>query len=407
MMRTILPMVLVLVAGTAVSPASAVDLRPAPPETAAAAIPDQALIEAVTDRITREIEAQNIVGISVALVRDGRIISTRHFGWEDRERQIPASGATMYRWASISKPLTAVIAMQLWEEGKLDLDADVRLLVPEFPEPAEQRIVTTRQLLCHQGGIVHYTNGPVVKTPRPELEDRYIDIIDALDTFKASPLVGVPGEKYSYTTHGYILLGAVVQRAGGAMYPQQVQQRISSPLAMITLKPDFQWEEIPSRAVGYRRGRGENAGMVVSTDTDVSWKLAGGGWISSVDDLARLGVGLLGNQFVRPETRELMWTPQKTSDGEQTAYGLGFQIARHRGKLLVSHGGSQEKSRTLLAMLPDENVAVAIMCNTEGTNLVPLGRDLLTIVVGGQAEPAEDAPAPSPPAAPARPAAAQ
>jgi serine beta-lactamase-like protein LACTB, mitochondrial len=342
--------------------------------------------DAIAARIAREVEAQNIVGLSVALVRDGSIIQTHHFGWEDRERQVPASDATMYRWASISKPLTAVVAMQLWEQGRLDLDSDVRVLVPEFPAPAEEHIITCRQLLCHQGGIVHYVNGPVVKVQRPDLNGQYVDIIDALDTFKQSPLVCTPGERYSYTTHGYILLGAVVQRAGDGLYPQQVQQRIISPLGMTTLRPDYQWEKIPNRAIGYRRARGDEA-MVVSTDTDVSWKLAGGGWISNVSDLALLSVGLLNHQFLKSETRDLMWMPQTTAGGEPTSYGLGFQVARLEGRRQVSHGGSQEKSRTLLTMLPDDNVAVAIMSNTEGTNLVPLGRDLLMLLIA--AEPGE------------------
>jgi serine beta-lactamase-like protein LACTB, mitochondrial len=361
--------------------------------------------EAMTARISREIAAQHIVGISVAMVRDGRIVHTQHFGWEDREKQIPASDATMYRWASISKPLTAIVAMQLWEQGRMDLDGDVRLLVPEFPEPAEQHVITARQLLCHLGGIVHYTNGAVVRTPRPELKGRYLDIIDALDTFKASPLVAVPSEKYSYTTHGYILLGAAVQRAGGEPYPEQVRQRITLPLGMTTLQPDYQWEEIPNRTVGYRRlqpprassaagssakGGSDEPGeesaivnLVVSSNTDVSWKLAGGGWISNITDLALLGAGMLNHQLVKPETRELMWQRQRTASGQQTSYGLGFQISELEGRALISHGGSQEKTRTLLMMLPDAGgggAAVAIMCNTEGTDLVPMGRDLLGLI---------------------------
>lgn len=363
-------------------------------QTLPARITDQ-----ITARINREVEAQNIVGISIALVRDGRIVHTQHFGWEDRENQIPASDDTMYRWASISKPLTAIVAMQLWEKGRMDLDCDIRQYISEFPPPADQKLITSRQLLCHQGGIVHYTNGPVIKTPRPDLNGRYFDIIDALDTFKESPLVAIPGEAYSYTTHGYILLGAAVQRAGDQPYPEQVRDRITQPLGMTTLQPDYQWEVIPHRAVGYRQARRRPAAegeaeapvqMITSTNTDVSWKLAGGGWISNVSDLALLGLGMLEHKLVTPETRELMWTRQQTADGATTSYGLGFQIAQLDGELLVSHGGSQEKSRTLLTMLPGHNAAVAIMCNTEGTNLTPLGRDLLRLITAASHAPAAD-----------------
>jgi serine beta-lactamase-like protein LACTB, mitochondrial len=361
------------------------------------------IADAITDRIAREIEAQHIVGISVALVKDGRILETRHFGWEDRDNEIRTSDATMYRWASISKPLTAIVAMQLWEQGRMDLDGDVREYIPQFPEQAGQ-IITSRQLLCHQGCIVHYTNGAVIPTPRPDLDGRYIDIIDALDTFKASPLVCEPGASYSYTTHGYILLGAAVQRAGEQPYPEQVRERIILPLGMSTLRPDYQWEEISNRTIGYRRARPPRGGadgmaedgqaaevrMIPSTNTDVSWKLAGGGWISNVTDLALLSVGMLSHQLVKPETREQVWMRQSTAGGEETAYGLGFRVERLDGRLMVSHGGSQEKTRTLLAMLPDEGAAIAIMCNTEGTNLVPLGRDLLRILIGSAVDAAAD-----------------
>jgi serine beta-lactamase-like protein LACTB, mitochondrial len=340
---------------------------------------------AIAERVRAEVEAQQIVGVSVAVVEEGRVTHVRHEGWEDREQQISASDATMYRWASISKPLTAIVTMQLWEEGKLDLDCDVRVLAPQFPE--QEWTISPRQLLCHQGGIVHYTNGRVVKTPRPELEGRYIDIIDALDTFKASPLVCEPGSRYSYTTHGYILLGAAAQGAAGVPYPELVQQRIASPLGMGTLRPDYQWEEIPHRAIGYRaRGQAEARTMEVSTDTDVSWKLAGGGWISTVHDLALLGAGMLEHRLVKPETRELMWSRQATANGENTSYGLGFQLSRFEGAPLVSHGGSQEKSRTLLLMRPESRVAVAIMCNTEGTELGKLGRDLVGLVEGANSK---------------------
>jgi serine beta-lactamase-like protein LACTB, mitochondrial len=359
----------------------------------AAAQPARPDAGALAARIDAEVNTQRLVGLSIALVRDGRIIHTEHRGWEDRERQIPAGDDTMYRWASISKPLTAVVAMQLWEKGRLDLDREVWDLVPEFPRLPQP--ITCRQLLCHQSGIVHYTNGKVIKTPRPDLDGRYLSIIDALDTFKASPLVCSPGEKYSYTTHGYILAGAVVERAAaGPVYPQLVRENIILPLGMTTLRPDYQWEDIPGRAVGYRPGRtGEDGArpMVISTDTDVSWKLAGGGWISNISDLALFGAGMLEHKLVRPETRDLMWTAQPTLDGSPTRYGLGFQIASFGGRPLISHGGSQEKSRTLLIMSPSAGAAVALMSNTESANLMPLARDLLSLLTGPEAESPEGA----------------
>jgi CubicO group peptidase (beta-lactamase class C family) len=327
----------------------------------------------IDGRIEQEITDKRIVGLSAGLYRAGAPLETLHFGWEDREAQTPASDKTMYRWASISKPLTAVIAVQLARENKLDLDLDVCSYVPEFP--AREWPLTARQLLCHQGGVVHYTNGEVTVTVRTYDDPHpFKDVVVALDRFKESPLIAEPGTKYSYTTHGYILLGAVVQRAGERPYADLVTMRIAEPLGMTTLRPDYQWEDIPHSAVGYRRNRADE--IVRSTDTDVSWKLPGGGFISNVADLTRFGAGMLELKIVDEAMREAMWTPQVTRDGEATTYGLGFGIGELDGRRIAAHSGSQEKTATYLLIDAEAGHVVALMCNTEGARLNDLARDL-------------------------------
>lgn len=343
--------------------------------------------QAIAKRVEREMKAQGLVGLSLAIGRGEAVVHEASFGFEDREAKVAASEKTMYRWASVSKPVTAVAAMQLWREGKLDLDADVRALVPEFPQ--KPQVVTVRQLLCHQGGIVHYSNGKVVETKKEYAEEHpFKSVISALDTFKESPLVNEPGAAYSYTTHGYILVSAAVERAAKRPFAEYVKERIATPLGMESFRPDYQWEEIAHRAKGYRKG--EKNAMVPSTDTDVSWKLGGGGFISTAGDMARFGIGMLGGKVVDVETKALMWTPQKLRDGKATNYGLGFNVATTRDGLRVSHSGSQEKARTQLLILPGkraedgksvtEGVVVAIMCNTESAELMPLAVDVARIV---------------------------
>ena len=342
-----------------------------------------ALREAIEQRVQREIEAQRIVGISIGVVMDGAVSGQLHFGLEDVEAGIAVSERTMYRWASISKPLTAIAALQLEAEGRLDLDQDVRHYVPEFPE--KPHVITSRQLLGHLGGVVHYSNGPVIRTRRTyDVDNPFESVILALDTFAESPLVNDPGERYAYTTHGYLLLGAVVERAGGRQYWRQIRERIVQPLGMTSLQPDYQWIESPHRTVGYRH-RGERT--VPSTNTDVSWKLAGGGFISNVEDLALLAAGLLGEELLDGAMKQAAWTRQRTNNGERTGYGLGFSIGSLGGTQTVGHGGSQEKTRTQMLLAPERGVAVVIMCNTEGTNLTPLVRDLLGLVMESSAAP--------------------
>ena len=196
----------------------------------------------------------------------------------------------------------------------------------------------------------------------------------ALDRFKESPLVAVPGTRYSYATHGYILLSAVVQRAGGAPYWTQVRSRVCEPAQLRSLRPDYQWEEIPHRAVGYRR-RGE--AVVRSTNTDVSWKLGAGGYVSTVGDLASFAAALLGEELLTEEDKAQAWTPQ-VAGGKRTGYGLGFLLRTVDGEQVVEHSGAQEKTRTWMRLLPEHDLAVVVMTNSEWAKL----RGLVTKLVG-------------------------
>ncbi|MDA7916183.1 beta-lactamase family protein [Verrucomicrobia bacterium] len=331
------------------------------------------------DRAAREEMAkQGIVGATVGIIRDNRIVYLQAYGLDDPEKSIPMDTDKLFRWASISKPLTALAAMQLWEMGDLDLDADVRLYVPEFPDKGVE--ITMRQLLGHQGGIVHYSNGKVIGTKREyDSPHPFEDVVHALDGFNESPLVNQPGAKYSYSTRGYILASAVVQKAGKERFADQVQRRIAEPQGMQSLQPDYQWKDIPNRALGYRKTLGV---IRRSSNTDVSWKLGGGGYISTVGDLARLAEGLLNGKLVEPKTFELMSKPQKTSTGKQTSYGLGFSMAGEGEDWSVSHSGSQEKVKTLLSIYPNRGTGIVIMCNSEHASPKQFGERLTAVLHG-------------------------
>ena len=317
--------------------------------------------KAVDEAVITQMQQQHLVGLSMGIIQDGVVAYTAGYGLADREAGTPVTADTMYRWASISKPLTAVAAMQLVDANNLDLDADVRALVPEFPEQVSP--ITTRQLLGHLAGVVHYRNGPVVPTQRDYAEPHpHADVVQALDTFKASPLVSDPGEAFNYSTHGYILASAVVQRAGKERFAWQVKSRIADPLGMQSLQPDYQWVDIPNRAKGYRK----LAGMIVaSDDSDVSWKLGGGGWISTIGDLSRFAAGLMGDALLPADAKVAMWTPQRTVDGTATGYGLGFGVSGAGANLKVSHTGAQAKTRTIMSIWPAKRSGVVIMTNSE------------------------------------------
>ena len=318
--------------------------------------------------VEMEMNREHVVGIAVGIIRNDDIVYLKGYGLADRENNIPVTTDTMFRWASCTKPLTAIAALQLAEKGRLDLDADVRRYVPEFPDKGVT--ITARELLCHESGIVHYSNGKVIVTRRRyDAPHPFADPVMALDTFKESPLLFRPGERFSYSSYGYILLSAVIERAGRETFAAQIVDRIARPLGMTTLQPDYEWVNIPNRAVGYQF---ESGSVVRSTDTDTSWKWGAGGYISDIRDFAVFAKALLEDKLVDEETQTEMWTPQKTLGGRLAKigaldYGLGFEIQVGRtGQLIkVCHDGAQEKTRTRLVIYPGLRNGVVVMTNCE------------------------------------------
>ena len=210
-------------------------------------------------------------------------------------------------------------------------------------DPDKGVTITTRELLDHQSVTVHYNNGPVIHversypTPHP-----FADVIVALDTFKESPLVNPPGDKYSYSPHGFILLSAVVQRAGKQAFADQLSERIAQPLGLLTLRPDYQWMNIPNRAIGDRK---HDEKIERSSDADVSWELGGGGFISNIDDFANFAAGLINYRLVSSTIESEMWTHQTPKNGELTERGLGFVVQIDKNvQLKISPDGEQEKT---------------------------------------------------------------
>jgi len=355
-----------------------VDLsRPRPVSVDLGGLPDF-WEEPIVALVDATLAAEAIVGLSMAIAADGELLDVRSFGWQDYHGNEPASGRTMYRWASIGKSVTATLALQLVEEGKLDLERDVREYVPEFP--AKQFPFSARQLLCHQAGIVHYQHGPVRTERTYERENPFADRILALDMFKESPLLFEPDTSYSYSTHGYVLLGAVVERAGGAPFDEQLAERIAKPLGLETFQPDHPTTEIPERTLGYCVRADGSA--VLGGDSNVSWKVPGGGYISTVAELARYGAAFCDEGLLSAESRRAMWTEQRTKDGTGHGYGFGFGVGELEGRRVVSHSGGQRKTSTFLIVCPDLKLVVALMCNTQGAGLGDLARAILAEMIG-------------------------
>lgn len=315
---------------------------------------------------------QHIVGMGVAILDDGKVVLDAAFGYADREAKRAASTDTLFRLGSISKPVAAAIAMQLVDEKKLDLDADVRARLPDVA--ARMQPTTLRQLLSHTAGIRHYVAG------KQDNSTEHKTTAQALELFVGDPLVAPPGTLYSYSTHGYTLVHAVLEAASKKSFVELVRERIRAR-GLASLDCEVLTEPAkPARTALYEldekpAGAEQPVGAaqeprLCGPREDNSWKYAGGGMESTVLDLARFGELVRTAKLVSESGRDALWTRTKLNDGTEIAYGLGWRISPdHR---VMMHTGSQQGAQSVLVVVPDEGLVLAVMTNTSGTKPLEL-----------------------------------
>lgn len=328
--------------------------------------------EAIRRAVQAEMAARNIPGLSVAVAEDFTLVWAEGFGKADLENGIAVKPATLFRLGSISKPITAAAVMQLAERGRLDLDAPIQKYVPDFPR--KEWPITARELLSHTAGIRHYAGREIESTRH------YTGMVESLAVFKDSDLLFEPGTRFSYSTYGYTLLGAVVEAASGARFMDYVKENVFAPAKMGATREDSVFDIIPGRTRGYRRGPGgaiENCGLA-----DTSYKIPGGGMLSTPADVIRFAIAMQRGVLLKPDTVKQMFTPVRLHDGATAPYGLGWFVHETGGKKLVEHTGSQQGTATVLLTIPAEGLSVAVFSNLEGADIVPLAGKIAQIVEG-------------------------
>ncbi|MBN1208860.1 MAG: serine hydrolase [Myxococcaceae bacterium] len=312
------------------------------------------LARALEARIQEQLEGRLVGGLSVGVVK-GELAWTAGFGFRDVARRLRATPRTTYRTASIGKSFTAIAVLQLVEAGTVSLDDDIRKWVPDFP--AKAWTVTVRQLLGHLGGVSHYRDP--VKESRVT---KRMNTAEAIAVFKDWPLVVEPGTEYAYTTYGYNLLGALVEKASGRPYGKYLRRKIFAPAGMRHAALDDFRTRDAWHAVGYRPVDGT---LAPSHRLDVSSRFGGGGTRASVVDLLAFGRAVMASTLVKPETTRLMHAPMETKDGRLTDYGMGFATYPLRGHYVVAHAGGQPETSTFLLLIPAERLAIALAMNVE------------------------------------------
>ena len=342
-------------------------------------------VEMLRRLIQEEMDRHGIPGLSAAVATADGSTWSAGFGLADVEHHTPAQAETLYRTASIAKPMTAALVLDLAEDEQLDLDEPVQKYCPEFPE--KRWAVTSRRLLGHLGGVRHYKSRAESTATR-----RYFSLREALATFADDPLMHPPGARFLYSTFGYNLLGSVAEGAGRRPFIELLRKRVLMPCRMTATRTDSQIEIVEGRARGYVRftkqaleqlpeGHRLQAGQLYNAPFhDTSMKIPGGGLLSTAPDLIRFARGVAGRRILEADTTELMWTSGRTAFGDRTNYGLGWQLGRAGGRFAVSHSGGQAGVSTHLLLTPDTGAAVALMCNLQSVRLRRLAESLLATV---------------------------
>ncbi len=347
--------------------------------------PPSTLSPGIRSKVDSAVEAfrqkSSAPGVSIALVQNGQLIYANGYGFADLENSVPATADTLYRLASISKTITAVATMQLWQQHKIDLDAPVQKYCPAFPDKGP--LITTRMLLGHLGGIRHYKDGdaglPEINNTTPFADP----IAGGLSFFKDDALIAPPGTHFHYSTQAYTLIGCVDAAASGESYVDYVREHIFAPAGMSASQVDDRFAVIPHRTRFYSK---DKDGKIQNSEfLDSSYKIPGGGWLSNATDLASYEIALMKGMLVDPATLTLMSTPGKPSDGSEDNYGLGFAIdpieAGGKKFTTISHAGGQQGTSTMILLVPSINSAVVVLANLDGANSAGLARDLQKIIL--------------------------
>jgi serine beta-lactamase-like protein LACTB, mitochondrial len=369
-MRRLVPGLLFIVAAAAASALSGQDAKFSPEKRAQ-----------LETTISKFMAANSVPGLSAAVVENGEFVWSEGFGMADVKKSLKVTPKTLFRLASVSKPLTATAAMELWESGKLDLDAPVQKYCPSFPQ--KEWPITTRELLGHLGGIRHYRSE---SQDDPEIGNtKHFDdpIAAGIKFFANDPLVAQPGTHFHYSTQGFTLVGCAIEGASGAKYVAFMHDHVFVPAGMTSTQADSLHSVVPERTHFYHK---DKSGKVVNAELlDSSYKIPGGGWISSADDMARFEVAILSDHLLKRATRDLMWTPQKPTDGSEDTYGLGWGVGNAAGVPDVGHGGGQQGTSTFIMITPNQRDGVVVLINMDDVDASALATDLMKIVLGTSA----------------------
>lgn len=305
-------------------------------------------------------DATKVPALSVSVAVDDQIVWSEAVGYADLITEKRATNKTQFRIASLSKNITGTALGLLIEQGRLDPDAPVSRYVKNLPEAVQS--LTTRQIASHQSGIAHYQNA----ADDADMT-KYSSTTEALQKFVSRPLAHAPGAGETYSTYAYTLLAAVIEGASGQPYLNFMRDRIFAPLGMNSTVPDITGVARKERASAYETDSGR---VVRAPEIELSGRWAGAGFLSTSDDLARLGMAHTNGKFLRETTVDMLNSGQRKNDGSLTKEGFGWGPRRDFLDRTVMWGnGRIEGATSALLVYRKPRVVVSILTNLLGATL--------------------------------------
>ena len=310
--------------------------------------------DSVDDYVRTVMGQKKIPGVSIAIVRDGKLVKAEGYGFANVELSAPATADTVYQSGSTGKQFTAAGILLLAEEGKLSLDDR---LAKHFPDgPSAWHRITIRQLLTHTSGLRDYEGEQDVDLRKDYDEEALLRVMKGL------PIQFEPGTQWSYSNSGYLILGLLTSKLAGKHWSEFQAERLFVPLGMTTTRVITEKDIVRNRAAGYEldeKGALKNQDWVSPSLN----RCADGALYFTVKDLAAWDAALSERKFLKPASFEAWWTPVRLAGGAAYQYGFGWGIAEQRGQRLIEHGGSWQGFRAAIARYVDQGLTVAVLAN--------------------------------------------
>lgn len=300
----------------------------------------------------------HIPGLSLAVVKEGKIVMAKGYGLANVETMHRASAESVYQLASVTKQFTATLTMMMVEEKKIGLDAKITQYLPDLPKAWGE--VTVRQLLNHTSGIYSYTSLPDFFESGNSR--RELDLKRIIEMVGNKPLDFAPGTDWRYNNTGYYLLGGILEKVSGKRYGDLLAERIFKPLGMQNTRLNDMRAIVPNRVMGYSW----NGTMLLNGEyVSPSQPYSAGAMLSTVLDMAKWDAALYGEKLLSQKSLKEMWSPTPLPTKQPFGYGFGWMVSNKNKHRIIEHGGGIPGYATHIARFVDDKLTVIALLNQE------------------------------------------